>query len=79
MNRQDLFAEFSDFIFDLTPSGKQADDQVSREDVESLRLACVRICDRVAIKVAEDCEFTPDDASDEAHDLECEREDVGRD
>jgi hypothetical protein len=72
MNRQDLFNEFMDVVFAMTPSVSQADDQVSREDVEDLRLRLVATCDRVAMKVAEDNEFTPDDAVDEALELESE-------
>lgn len=74
MNRKDLFNEYADVFFDLMPRNREADDQVSRQDVEALRLALVRICDLVAMKVAEDTEFTPDDAADEALELEQERE-----
>jgi hypothetical protein len=76
MTRQDLFSEFGDVIFDIAPLPREMDDQVSREDVEALRLKLVAICDRVAMKVAEDTEFTPDDAVDAALELEQEHEDV---
>ena len=76
MTRQDLVGEFGDVLFDLVPANRNADDQVSREDIESLRLKLVAICDRVAMKVAEDTEFTPDDAADAALDLEAEHSEV---
>jgi hypothetical protein len=74
MTRQDLFNEYADVLFDLTPSAREADDLVSREDVEAVRLKLVRIADQVAMKVAEDSEYTPDDAADDALELEQEHE-----
>jgi hypothetical protein len=74
MTRQDLFQEYADVLFDLTPSAREADDSVSREDVEAVRLKLVRIADQVAMKVAEDSEYTPDDAADDALELEQEHE-----
>jgi hypothetical protein len=79
MNRHDLFAEFGDVFFALAPAARDADDIVSLEDVEDLRQQLTRICDRVAMKVLEDSEFTSDDAVDDAMDLESEREGVGLD
>jgi hypothetical protein len=76
MTRQDLFNEYADVFFALAPAAREADDHVSREDVEDLRLRLVAISDRVAMKVAEDTEYTPEDAVDDALDLETE---VGRD
>jgi hypothetical protein len=74
MTRQDLFNEYADVLFDLTPSAREADDPVSREDVEALRLKLVRIADQVAMKVAEDTEYTSDDAADDALELAQELE-----
>jgi hypothetical protein len=74
MTRQDLVGEFGDVLFDLVPAARNANDPVSREDVESLRRTLVAICDRVAMRVAMDNEFTPEDAADAALDLEQERE-----
>jgi hypothetical protein len=79
MTRQDLYSEYADVIFALVPHAREADEQVSREDVESLRLKLVAITDRVAMTVAADTEFTPDDAADAALELEQEHEDAGRD
>jgi hypothetical protein len=72
MNRQDLFNEYADVFFALAPLARDADDPVSREDVEDLRRKLVAITDRVAMKIAADSEFTPEDAVDEALDLESE-------
>jgi hypothetical protein len=72
MNRQDLFAEFADLFFALAPAARNADDPVSRQDVEDLRRRLVAICDRVAMQVEADTEFTPEDAADAALELEQE-------
>jgi hypothetical protein len=72
MNRQDLFEEFMDPIFALAPDVAHANDPVRADDVESVRQRLVAICDRVAMRVAMDNEFTPDDAVDEALELESE-------
>jgi hypothetical protein len=77
MTRQDLFEEFSELTFAIVPSVEQIDDQVALEDVEDLRIALMRLIDRVALRVAEDNERTPDDAADDA--LEIEQEGVGLD
>jgi hypothetical protein len=74
MTREDLFQEFGDVFFALAPAARDADTPVSREDVEDLRLRLVRICDLVSIKVAEDTEYTSDDAADDALELEQELE-----
>lgn len=72
MTKQDLFNDFGDVVFALVPHAREADDQVSAQDVEDLRRKLVALCDLVAMKVAADSEFTPEDAVDEALDLETE-------
>jgi hypothetical protein len=79
MTREDLFNDYADVFFALAPLAREADDPVSSEDVEDLRRKLVAITDQVAMKVAADNEFTPEDAVDEAMDLESEREGVGLD
>jgi hypothetical protein len=78
MTREDLFQEFGDVFFALAPAARDADTPVSREDVEDLRLRLVAISDRVAMKVAEDSEYTPDDAADDALALEQELDEASR-
>jgi hypothetical protein len=74
MTRQDLFNEYADVFFALAPAAREADDPVSLEDVEDLRQRLVAITDSVSMKVAEDTEYTPDDAADDALELKQELE-----
>jgi hypothetical protein len=49
-----LFQEYAEVLFDLMPLNRNADDLVSREDAESLRLRLVAIGELVAMKMADD-------------------------
>jgi hypothetical protein len=80
MTKQDLFNDFGDVFFALAPSPREMDDQVSRQDVEDLRRKVVAICDRVAMQVEADTEFTAEDAADMVQQIDLdEASEVGRD
>ena len=80
MTREELFQEYATVFFALAPSAREADDLVSREDVESLRLKLVAISDRVATYMAMDAAFAAEDEADMRQQIEAdEREGVGRD
>jgi hypothetical protein len=72
MTREDLFCEVSDVAFALTPSVANRLDSVSLEDIEDVRREMIERLDKCAMRVAMDNEFTPDDAVDEALDIESE-------
>jgi hypothetical protein len=72
VTREDLFCEVSDVAFALTPSVANRLDSVSLEDIEDVRRQMTERLDKCAMRVSMDTEFTPDDAADDALDLELE-------